>query len=66
VGHESIILGHLLQPFLPNRAQHQHWVVPGGLPQIAIEPAEQLDRLVVPGPPQIVGQIPEPLQSCWQ
>ena len=45
-------------------AEHQDRVVPALLPEVAIEPPEQADRLVVPRPAEVVGQLlerPEPL-----
>jgi hypothetical protein len=34
-------------------------VMPGGLPQIAIEPTKKIDTLVAPGPTKVIGDVPE-------
>jgi hypothetical protein len=55
---ESIVMRSGVQPFLLDAAQHAHWVVQSLFPQIAIQPHEQFEQLVVPCPQHIVSQIP--------
>jgi hypothetical protein len=37
--------------------QQEHRIVTATLPQVAIEPAKQFDRCVIPAPAQVVGNV---------
>ena len=57
MGEERLVLGGFLQPLLGDGGEHQDRIVVGLFPEIAIEAAEQADRLVVPRPAEVVGEI---------
>ena len=47
------------QPLLIDFAEHPDRIVPGGFPQIAVQPPEELDGIVLPRPTQVVRQLAE-------
>ena len=55
VGHEAFVGLERFQGGLLEDAQHLHRVVAGGLPQIGIQAAEEVDGVRLPAPPQVVG-----------
>ena len=63
---ERFVLRGLEKPFLGDRAQQQNGVVVGVLPEVAAEPPEQADRLVIPRPAEVVGQLLEGAQPLGQ
>ena len=58
---ERAIAGGAVELLLADGAEHEHGVVAGGLPEVTIEAAEEVDGLVVPRPPDVVGDIGENL-----
>ena len=58
---EPVVLGCLLQPLLLDATQHQHGIVAGFLPELAVQSAEESNSLQVPAPPEVVGQVAEAL-----
>ena len=56
VREESIVLCRRLQLLLIDGSQQPHRVMSGRLPEVAVQTAEQLDRVVAPGPAQVVSQ----------
>ncbi len=62
IGEKGLIAGGGFQLRLADQPQHPHRVVAGGFPEIAIQPAEQLDGVVIPAPPQIVRQRAQPFE----
>src|SRR5258707_13961042 len=54
---ETRVLAGGVEQGLVDAAEQQHWIVAGRFPQITIQPAEQLDRRMVPATPQIVGEL---------
>src|SRR6516225_1439444 len=55
VSQERIVAGGGFELFLLNNSQHKYGIMARGLPQVGVEPAEQLDAFVAPGPTQVVG-----------
>ena len=66
VGEKSTVLRRVGEPALIDAPQHQGGVVPGLLPEFPIQAAEDVPRGVVPRPIEIVGQIPQTLQTRRQ
>ena len=66
VGHETVVFGHLLQPLLPDGAKNENRIMSSRLPQVAVQPPEQVDSFVIPAPPQVPGQLSQPLQFLGQ
>ncbi len=56
---KRFIRGGGFEPFLIDRTEHLNRVMPAGFPEIAVEPAEKLYSLLVPGPKQVVGDFPQ-------
>jgi len=54
---EAAVLGRAVQRRLVDHPQHQHRVATRPVPQLAVEALEQLDRLGVPRPPQVVRDL---------
>jgi len=54
---ERIVAAGSVKLFLIDGAEHQDGVVTCTFPQVAIEPPEQLDAVVTPGPTKIVGDV---------
>ena len=63
---KGFVLCRRLQFPLVDGTQHQHRVVPGGFPQLAVETAEKLDRIVVPSPTEVVGQLAKSFERSGQ
>jgi hypothetical protein len=63
---EGIVLGGGFEEGLIDAAQHTDRIVAGGLPEIAIEAAEEIDGGVIPTPAEVVGDLQEGLQDVWQ
>src|SRR5205814_1284343 len=57
-----LILGRIGKRALRDGAKQLHRVVIDLLPELTIEPAKQLDRIRMPDPPQVVGQLQKRLQ----
>jgi|SRR5208282_1713267 len=66
VGEEGIVLGGGFEEGLINAAQHADRIVPASFPEVAIEPAKEVDGGVVPAPTEVVGDLQEGLQGFWQ
>jgi hypothetical protein len=58
----SFIVRGSRELFLRDCAQHLHGIVIDIVPELAIEPAEQLNRIWMPDPPQIVRQLDKRLK----
>ena len=54
VGEEALVPGQGLEALLGDRAQHQHRVLVGAVPEVPVEAAEHDPQVVVPGPEQVV------------
>src|SRR5271166_6325698 len=63
---EGFVPGGSLQLSLFDGAEQQHRVVPAHFPQIAIQPAEECDRIVAPAPAQVVGNLAQVLDRWRQ
>ena len=55
MGHEAFVVLERFQGGLLENAQHLHRIVAGGLPQIGIQAAEQIDGVRFPAPPEVIG-----------
>ena len=66
MGQEGFVFSDQLQLRLVDPAQHQHGVVAGGFPEVAIEAAEELDGVVIPCPAEVVGQQAQSFEGRWQ
>src|SRR5208283_3754715 len=66
IGDEEIVLGGGFEEGLINAAQHADRIVPASFPEVAIEPAKEVDGGVVPAPTEVVGDLQEGLQGFWQ
>jgi hypothetical protein len=62
-GEELVVGGRQVQHFLRDQPEHQHRIVRGLAPQGVIEFAEHLAGLRVPGPPEIHGQLGQPVEA---
>ena len=51
--HESIVLGEGFEPLPRHQGQHLDRVVLGELPQVGVDPPEDVTSPVVPGPSQV-------------
>ena len=54
---EPRVLDHGLEPVPPDRPQQADGIVVGHLPALRVQPAEQIPGVVVPGPPQVEGDV---------
>ena len=63
---EGLIVRGPLQRGLTDEPEHLHGVVVRLLPEFSVQPLEQPDRLGVPGPPQIVGDLQQGLQRLGE
>ena len=57
LGHEAVVPRGEDQLFLLDEAQHLHRVMVGLVPQVRVELPEEFDRLMIPAPSQVVGQL---------
>ncbi len=57
--HERGVGGQLLEPRAVDHAEQAHRIVEGRLPDLGVDPPEQVAGAVVPGPPQVVRQVLE-------
>ncbi|OPY08051.1 MAG: hypothetical protein A4E67_01070 [Syntrophaceae bacterium PtaB.Bin038] len=55
----ALVLGRLGEPLGAHRLEHAHGVVAHLLPELGVEQREEIQGLGVPGPPEVVGQLPE-------
>jgi hypothetical protein len=63
VSQERIVCRGRLELALLDSTEHERGVMPAGLPQLGVKPAEQLDSLMAPGPVQVVSDRAKSL-SC--
>jgi hypothetical protein len=64
--HEWAVLGQLAEALLRHHAEQAHGVVSRRLPGGRVDPAEELDTLVVPGPAKVHGQAAKYRQTFGQ
>ena len=55
--HEAFVRGSLAKLRLVDGAKYQQRIVPGCFPEVSVKTPEQLEAIMVPGPPQVIGQI---------
>ena len=63
VSDEGFVGGGVFQALLVDGPQHAHGIVAACFPEVAVEPSEQRDRVVVPGPAQVVGQVAQAFEG---
>src|SRR2546426_12136976 len=63
---ESFILRNLLQPRLPRKLKHTHWIMVCPVPKLWIELPEQATRCGLPCPPKIETHLAQRLECHRQ
>src|SRR5262249_50860866 len=66
VGQEAVVSLELFQTGLFDRAQELDGTIFDGLEAIVVNASEKRNRLVVPAPPQVIGQLVQSLQALGQ
>ena len=66
VGQEAGVIAGGLQLSLVDATQQECGVVSGRFPEVAVQTPEQLDRRMIPAPPQVVGQVTQWLERGRQ
>ena len=64
VADEPAVVGQLGPSFGGGVAQDVYRV-PGPRPPVGVDAGEQPERLWMPGPPQVLGQVAQPFQPGW-
>ncbi|MNW60147.1 hypothetical protein D3C74_381080 [compost metagenome] len=63
---EAVVGRERREPVRPERSQQRHGVALHGVPQLRVDPGEELARGGVPGPAQVEGQLVEVVQLGGQ
>ena len=66
VGEEGIVFGRGFEDGLVQATEHADRIAAGGLPELAIEAAEEIDGGVIPAPAEVVGDREQGLQGVRQ
>ena len=63
---EGFVPGRRLQLGLIDGTQHADGIVAGRFPEVAIQAAKQFNRVVIPGPTQVVRQLAKSFERSGQ